>query len=416
MTISARAGIAQNVLVAARGIGLTVSPMLLGKAIGAMVWAGESQTIFAIAAILKVIAEVVIPRSTSGSTLVLSYALMGVSMSVLDLSASVLVSRVYGKDCALILLAYCGTYGAGCIIAPWVAVYLGDAAWDFLALIDLAMSVMLSFRRYVGKPRGWKDKIRGPVLAAAKLPLSSPSLTSRSDGEIESGDSTEGEAATSATAASSSRLPRRVLAAGMAFMFVGEATDTSVAAWCFTFAIKDLGYSPTVAATLPSIFYAFFTGFRLLLTFISNKFMPSAIMQASIFFGSVGAICLYLVAKAQADLLASGLSNAELSPYWLYTMGCCIALMGAGFAPLYAMVQGAVRQHGEMTSTESGFFFTSVNLGVLTGLFLPGIISLPTLDLAGAIVLLSIGASTLREFPLRRPRTLSEDAIRMATK
>lgn len=287
-------------------------------------------------------------------------------------------------------LSYCAAYGAGCILAPWLCVYLGERAWDVLAFGEFMMAAFLFGRRFgQGKPHDWKAKIRGDRQASCS---NTPERTQGSN---------SGGTASSVTEA---HMPRRVLRAGISFLFFVEATETSVAAWCFTFALKDLGYSASQAALVPSTFYMCFTGTRLLLAPITKSFLPSAVVQIGSMIAFIGACLFYAVSSALLRLLEAGSTVEDLSETWLYVLIGCASLMGIGFSPQFPMVQAAMRQHGEMTPQEQGFLFTAASLGTLAGLWIPGLVSLPLVDLIGGCCVVAVCTSYSRDFPLRGSR------------
>merc|ERR1719436_1121725 len=111
--------------------------------------------------------------------------------------------------------------------------------------------------------------------------------------------------------------------------------------------------------------------------------MPSAVIQIGSLLALAGASLFFLLTTALLRFLKAGVIVDDLSDGWLYVLIICVSMMGGGFSPQYAMVQASMRQHGEMTSQEQGFFFTAASLGVLVGLWLPGLVSLPLLNIAG---------------------------------
>lgn len=407
MYIAQKSGAPQNFLVAARGVGLVVAPVALARLIGRILWSGNSQYGFAVALVCKVIAELVIARASEAIPLYSAFLVIGVSMALLDTLAQMLITRVHKENCGLPMMIYCAVYGIGCTIAPYLTLRFAFQSWDILALMDLLVAVAVAGRRaFRGKPRDWKLKIRGAI---------SPTET-------------PGEAPLKP-------LPSRVLRAGMAFVFMAQATETAMSCWAFTFAASSMGLPPRVAALFHATFYFTFTTTRLLVLPISAKVLPSAITQigtmmtlvgSSLFFSltrgfSVPMVTSYpeekmgdvndtldtahdmvgLLNNSVNDLLgqadeapAEVVGTSELMPILI-----SLALIGAGSCPLYAMMLGAVRRHGDLNHHQQGLFMTSYSSGITVGMWLPGLVSLPYVEMLGSTCMLLIMASHLKEFP-----------------
>ncbi|CAE8595700.1 unnamed protein product [Polarella glacialis] len=418
LDISLRSGIPQPLLVAARGVGLTFSPVIFGKGIGRMVWSGESQSGFALFISIKVVCELVVPRTNSVPLLYLGYGFIGVAMAALDTSASVLVARVHGKDCGRVLLAYCAAYGVGCLMSSWFCVYLGPFhAWDVLAVSDFLMTATLICSRFgKGKPQDWKAKIRKVEVSDPAPGNDQSQIQSQKSGAAKAEQKTPQQEQQERLLqqvqkvqheqqqVGPARVPGRILRAANAFMFITEAIETSVSAWCFSYGLQELGMTKSRAALLPTAFYFSFTGVRFALAPLTRFMLPSAVMQIGTLIAFIGAAMFAATAHFLVALLKGGATMDELSGFWLYMLIASISLMGAGFSPQCAMVQAAVREHGEMTSQEAGYFFTACSLGILAGLFLPGVMALPFLDLLGGLALVAISVACYRDFPLTKPQ------------
>lgn len=388
--IAQKSGAPQNVLVAARGVGLIIGPAILSRLIGKMVWSGESQSGFAIASAAKVAAELAIPRAQNEFVLYAAFLVIGLAMAVLDTSAQILITRVHKEQCGLIMLIYCAVYGVGCMVAPFIAIRDPFRVWDLLALIDLVVASSVGCRRLViGKPRNWKAKVRGNTAASIGQATETPTSPTSPVGPT----STEEPAKV---------LPSRVLHAGMAFVFLAQTTETAMSCWAFTFAATTLHLGKKQAALFPSSFYLSFTTARGLVLILSTKFLPSTIAQVGTMLTVIGSLLFYnLTRHAAGCVQVSIASEAELCQSMdIRPMLACLALVGAGSCPLYPMMLGSVRQHGDMDAKQQGWFMSAYSSGITAGMFLPGLISLPYIEVFGTMAMFLILSSHIRYFPL----------------
>mmetsp|Transcript_70025 Transcript_70025/g.193702 ORF Transcript_70025/g.193702 Transcript_70025/m.193702 type:complete len:434 (-) Transcript_70025:147-1448(-) len=373
--IAERSGVPQNMLIAARGLGLTIGPVVLGRAIGKLARSGESQCGFALALAAKMLCEILIPRMASSWALYLAFFVIGLSMNFLDTSASILVEMVHGEKCATPMLVYCAVYGTGAMVAPFVAVALPGQAWTLLALIDFAVATAVAGRRLGrGKPRAWRARVQ------ARAELAAP-----------------GNASPTIVAAKV-RLPARVLRAGLAFIFVQQAAETAISSWAFTFATSGLGLPARIAAWFPSSFYLSFTATRFIAIPASAALLPSTIAQVGTILILGGALLLNRCTCSFSTAVSAGTLPEELTGH-IHVILFSLAVIGAGTCPLFAMVLASMRQHGEMTAQEHGLFNTCKALGMTMGMWLPGIISLPNADLLWAVCMFLIISSHVRDFP-----------------
>lgn len=386
--IAQRSGAPQNVLVAARGVGLIIGPAILSRLIGKMVWSGESQSGFAIASAAKVAAELVIPRAQNQLVLYAAFLIIGLAMAVLDTSAQILITRVHKEQCGLIMLIYCAVYGIGCMVAPFITIRDPFRVWDLLALIDLVVASSVGCRRLViGKPRNWKAKVRGNTSAPMCQVTETPSPTS--------------PVAPNNTEEPAKVLPSRVLHAGMAFVFLAQTTETAMSCWAFTFAATTLHLGKKQAALFPSSFYLSFTTARGLVLILSTKLLPSTIAQVGTMLTVVGSLLFYSFTRHAAGCVQEVSIASEADPCVdIRPMLACLALVGAGSCPLYPMMLGSVRQHGDMDAKQQGWFMSAYSSGITAGMFLPGLISLPCIEVFGSMAMFLILSSHIRYFPL----------------
>jgi len=368
LLISRASGLPQNQLIAARGLGLILGPSICSRMVSKFVWSGESQTGTALLLLAKALCQLAIPRATNRPmALYLAFFALGLAMTMLDITKNDLVTRVFKERCSLPLNLYEVTYGLGALVAPMVSVSLGDNAWNLLVLVDMSLAVLVAGKRLGwGKPRDWKVKLRGLQ----------NQINSLEDGNKDKSNL-------------SRRVPRRVLHVGLAFLFMAQACETAMSAWAFTLASSNLGLPPEVAAMFPTAFYFAFTGTRFVTLLASIWLSPSTVMQFSTTLVLVGALWL-------RGLSAHAQSLAEVQVHMFL---CCIALIGAGVCPLYATTISSIKQHGDLTTRELGWYQTCSALGNTMGLWMPGVICLPNAEAIWAIGIVLILNSHRREYP-----------------
>mmetsp|Transcript_68801 Transcript_68801/g.128382 ORF Transcript_68801/g.128382 Transcript_68801/m.128382 type:complete len:441 (+) Transcript_68801:112-1434(+) len=389
--ISKQTGLPQHWIFFARGLGLTLGPLIFGKVIGRMVWSGESQSGWTLLLVCKAIAEVAIIRVTSGALLFFCFFVIGIVMVVLDVSATIHVTRIYGKKCGLPLLIYYTLYGIACILAPWISIGLMLHSWDALALTDLLIAVAVGSRRlFVGKPRNWKAKVRGLALASPRCEKQEP--------------------------ADEGFVPANVLRAGLTGVFIVQATETAMSSWAFTYVKSELGIGVKVAALFPTLFYTSFTVTRGIVMPISNAFLPSLFVQLGVLIGVVASFSFYMLAmqlqseyKAALDLsglqaedfvLVESVSDMNLKQKLLLL---CVALSGAGSCPLYPMLLSSMRQHGNLSLQQQSWYSTTASVGVALGVWAPGILQLPSFSFFGSLLMFFVTSSYRRVFPWTKP-------------
>lgn len=365
LLISQRTGLPQNTLVAARGVGLILGPSIFGRLIGQVVWSGNSQ--YGTAALLatKALCAAIIPRSANAVILYPAFFILGLSMTVLDTARKVLVTRVYQDSCTLPLNIYETIYGLGAMITPYFVVSAPELAWDILFFVDLSLAVYVFAKRLIfGKPTAWKVRVRFPQSASSRC----------SDLEM-------------LRPVEPRHVPGRIVVAGIASLFVAQACETAVSAWAFTFATSNLGMHPKIAALAPTSFYMAFTLMRLLVLLASNRMSPSTIVHCATGLTLTGTLMLHAIASAKI--------SGALAPCFLL----CMAIIGAGVCPLYAMILASMQRHGVLTAQQLGMYQTASALGNTLGLWLPGLISLPKAERAWAICLFFILNSNRSGFP-----------------
>lgn len=369
-----QSGAAQNYLFLARGIGLVVGPLVLSKVIDRCFFSGESQSFFAVMMLLKMCAAIVIPRVTFQAGAYLSFFVLGLCSATLDTQLNTLVAKVHGINTSFYMILYCFVYGTGCMVAPFFAVNLQLKAWDALAVVDFFTMSYIVYRRLIGKPTEWKAKLRAP----------------RNDrGEADSHPA-------GGQLQPRPRVPRRALAAGMAFIFVVEACETAMSCWCYTFASTVLQLPPGTAGWFPSAFYMGFTGARFIVLPLSRWLLPSTIAHLGSFL---------IISGCVAFNILTGLVAANPADTYVYVGPLLFSLfaIGSGSSPLYATTLASIERLGDLTAQEVGLYSSSAAMGMCAGNFTPGVVPLPTMELIGAICVLCILNSHLRFFPLRKP-------------
>jgi len=360
MLIAEQSGLPQNQLIAARGLGLVLGPSLFSWVVSRMVWCGESQSGTAFLLGIKALCEYTIPRTFSAPLLYSSFFILGLAMTMLDTTKNALVTRVFGEGCGLPLNVYEVLYGVGAMLAPLVSVVMPEQAWNLLVAIDLALAAVVAGKRTCrGKPRNWKVKVRG--IKALDSGSSSP--------------------------ATPTRVPRRVLTTGLVFLVIVQACETAMSAWAFTYATAVLGLPRKVCATFPMTFYLAFTITRFVCLPLSAWLPPSTILQASTALLLSGATLLRCITCFMGHGEATGL------------LLLCVALVGVGTCPLYAMTLASIRRHGELTAQELGWYQTSSALGNTLGLWLPGLVSLPVAQQLWAVCAFLVISASARDFP-----------------
>ncbi|CAK0833166.1 unnamed protein product [Prorocentrum cordatum] len=320
LAISARSGVPQNNLIAARGLGLMAAPVIFSSAIGRLLRAGQVFRCVSGALAIKAACELcVAARGACGPSLYAVFFAMGIGIGVLDTTADLVVTTVHGERCAVPLNVINALYGTrtGGMLAPFFALAAGDGAWHVLALADLALAAAVAARR-LGRGRP------GAALPGAALAGISGEETLRSGYcSFHAGDAAKGLA------------PMRVLVPALAFLVLAQAAETAVSAWGFTLAVSRLGLSSAVAARFPAVFYPgaaagfSFTAARFAVVPASARVAPSALVRGGTLLAFCGALAL-LAALGGAD---GGGADAGRVRRLL----ACFALLGAGTCPMYAI-------------------------------------------------------------------------------
>mmetsp|Transcript_89868 Transcript_89868/g.277893 ORF Transcript_89868/g.277893 Transcript_89868/m.277893 type:complete len:413 (+) Transcript_89868:3-1241(+) len=371
--IARKSGLPQNNLVAARGVGLTLGPAFLGFAVGRIVWSGNSQVGVASALALKMVCELLVPRTDGALALYLAFFGIGFATAMLDIFTTVLMSRVHGRRMGTMLVFYDTFYGIGCMIAPFIAVMDPQECWNLLAAFDFVLAAAIAGKRLIaGKPRDWKVKLRRGC---------------------DSPDPSQGKALMAPKPP-----PPRVVRAGMAYTFMVQFTMTAVSCWGFTYASTTLGMPASLAATIPGSFYAACTIARLFIAPATLRHRPSVIMHVSILLTVVAAVAFYVLDFHLTAALAAG-ASADTVVSLMPLLVACFMAMGAGFCPHFSLMLAAMQEHGELAPQQHGWYGTSTCLGVTAGMWLPGLVRLPIIELAGSACLLLMLNGFARDFP-----------------
>lgn len=219
LTISGRSGVPQNNLIAARGLGLIIAPMLFGSAIGKLLRTGEVFRCISGALVVKAACELYLALQGSSAVLLcLALFSMGIAMGILDTAGGVVITMVHGQRCALPLNVIHALYGTGGMLAPLFALAAQERAWHVLALVDLLVAMGVT-----------KTRLN------RRLPRAGPQEGLASAGPA-GGDTPAGPLADLEGSA-----PARVFGAGAAFLVLAQAAETAVSAWGFTFAVSHFG-------------------------------------------------------------------------------------------------------------------------------------------------------------------------------
>eukprot|EP00403_Amphidinium_massartii_P006805 CAMPEP_0178382914 /NCGR_PEP_ID=MMETSP0689_2-20121128/6735_1 /TAXON_ID=160604 /ORGANISM="Amphidinium massartii, Strain CS-259" /LENGTH=407 /DNA_ID=CAMNT_0020003125 /DNA_START=23 /DNA_END=1242 /DNA_ORIENTATION=- len=377
LAISEQTGALQRYLVVSRGVGLILGPAAFAPLIGKSLWSGESMSLVSAWAAIRAVAQIMVPRLESHMALYACFCLVGVAMAVLDTQGLVLVTRVRGAEATVPLIVLAVTYSVGGMIAPFLVVSLGMRAWDLMAAVDFVIAISMAAKRFGrGKPKDWKLK------------------GCRSPGSLSS----------TPVLQAVRQVPPRVFAVGLLLIFMVKTVETAMSSWGFSFGVTSLQLSPRHAAMLPSTHYFGATIMRLLLVPLSRCFVPSTLVQASGLVTILGGGLLYyhsLTMSAGTDELA------QQEPQLGLVLSSA-ALVGIGCSPIFSLVVSAMRQHGELDARQQGIYVTFANLGNTTGLWLPGVIALPTVQFGCCAVLFLVLAASSRDFPWVRPNLTSQ--------
>eukprot|EP00927_Polykrikos_kofoidii_P023372 TRINITY_DN21564_c0_g1_i2.p1 TRINITY_DN21564_c0_g1~~TRINITY_DN21564_c0_g1_i2.p1 ORF type:complete len:444 (-),score=34.73 TRINITY_DN21564_c0_g1_i2:338-1669(-) len=391
--IARKTGLPQNMLVAARGLGLTIGPSILSPAISRLMWTGNSEVAVAAALFVKMLCEAAVARVETPALLYLAFLGIGLAMALLDTFATTLVSHIHKERCGTVLVGYDLLYGTGCMLAPFIAVAIPGRAWDFLVVADFVVFATLTSKRLRrGKPRDWKVKIRGLAVAA--------------DVGSAPGGGTDGTCANKISGPISRAPPARVVRTGLAFTFAVQATMTAVSCWGFTYAATIMRLPLGTAAWVPTTFYAACTATRLVVVPVSARVAPSTILHIGTVMALSAALMFCFIDKVAATLYVNATASSQLNTtLHAAPLLACFALMGAGFSPHFSLMISAMQRHGELDSRLHGLYGTSTSLGITMGMWLPGYFSLPYFELFGCIGLFLILNANSRDFPRRSSPT-----------
>mmetsp|Transcript_21629 Transcript_21629/g.67522 ORF Transcript_21629/g.67522 Transcript_21629/m.67522 type:complete len:197 (+) Transcript_21629:2-592(+) len=177
-----------------------------------------------------------------------------------------------------------------------------------------------------------------------------------------------------------------------------QLTTTSVSCWAFTYASEAFRMPASLAAMIPGSFYAASTVARLFIAPATVKFRPSAIMHLGVLVTLVAAVAFYALDGHVAALLAGG-ADASRAVAFAPLLVACFMAMGAGGSPHFSLMLAAMQEHGDLAPQHHGWYGTSTCLGITMGMWLPGVIRLPVVELAGATCLFLMINSCSRDFP-----------------
>mmetsp|Transcript_31661 Transcript_31661/g.58165 ORF Transcript_31661/g.58165 Transcript_31661/m.58165 type:complete len:443 (-) Transcript_31661:10-1338(-) len=371
LAVAEKTGVLQRHLVLTRGLGLILGPVAFAPLIGKSLWSGESMSLLSVWAAARGCCEMLVPRLESHAALYFCFAVIGVAMAVLDTQGLVLVTRVRGAEATVPLIVLAVVYSIGGMIAPFLVVTFGLRAWDLMAAIDFSIAVVVAAKRFGrGKPKDWKLKgCRSPGPSAGSTPVLSQGVR---------------------------QVPNRVFAVGLVLIFMVKTVETAMSSWGFTYAVSAIGLQPRVAAFVPSTHYLGATIMRLLLVPLSTCLVPSTLVQASGLVIIVGGAMLHFYATRLVTM-----PNPEQEH--LGVLLSSVALVGIGCSPIFSLVVSAMRQHGELDARQQGVYVTFANLGNTTGLWLPGLISLPKVQFGCCAALFGTLVASSVDFPWRAP-------------
>lgn len=400
---------------------MVFGPFMLSRLVGKVVWSGESQTGFAAILTLKSFFMAMIPIMTRAGGdwahpgLLLSFFMLGMCITVLDTHGRMLVAQVHGENCSLPLNVYNAMYGLGAAVAPFLAVALPTSAFALLAGVDFTTAAVVAAKRCLkGKPRHWKEKVRGlwrrtgPNVVAVQQPQPESAEAKKEEQPSVSGSTPA--VSTQDAGKVRKHVPPRVMYTGLFFVFWGTVVETAMSHWAFTFAAQTLGQPTRVAALFTSAFYGTYTAMRLLLIPLSTHVLPSAMIQAGTALTFLGVV-LFRVLTLHFQTRTAGLEGGEVNvlPFLI-----CVVLVGAGTCPFCAMTLAAIRRHGELAPQEQGIYTSVCAAGCCLGAWLPGVVSLPTAEMGSALCMFLVMSSSFRDFPWVQPRERAVEAAHAA--
>jgi len=365
------AGIAQNNLLAMRGLGFVIGPALSGPALGKAMWSGNSQSAFIFLLLCKASSQFAVPH-LSHFPVMLGLALfqLGFSMGVIATLVEVLVCKIYKEKTGIALTIYFGIYAVGGMCGPYVTIYAPNYAWQIMGWIDVALAaIVLKNRLLKGKPRNWKAKIRGNAEEARETDASKNLHTSTN----------------------CRKCPTGVYVRCCMFVCLSEAIQTAMSSWIFTFLFDTLGQTKSLAAFFSSFFYVIFIVTQAALLPLQLRLRASVFVQFSIIIIAMGALvfCHY------AEQATSG---RGVFPKRMLLLG--VALLGVGTCPLGSNIIAAMRYHGDISAERMGFFCTSATMGTMLGMWIPGLVALSRIQLIWAAILTALGFASCHDVPL----------------
>jgi len=374
LQLARSAGVAQNNLLFMRGLGFVLGPALSGRALGKAMWSGNSQAAFIFLLLWKAATQFAVPYLSScqySTMLGLMLFQLGFAMGVIGTLVEVLSCQVYKDKCTFHLTIYFGIYALGGMAGPYVTIYAPDHAWQFMGWIDLALAAFVLKKRLLsGKPRNWKAKIRGNAEEAV--------------------DETDASEGLKTSVNNSRQCPASAFIRCCLFNFLSEAVQTAMSSWIFTFMFDTLGQSKTLAANSSSLFYASFIAMRLVTLPLQLRMQASFFVQSSIVVIAIGALVFYQYATQAMS--GNGFSEGML------LLG--VTLLGAGTCPLGSAIIGAMRQQGHISAERMGFYAATGTVGCMCGMWVPGIVSLPSIQVVWTAMLVVVSLTSCRDVPL----------------
>ena len=295
-----------------------------------------------------------IPAAGGLAVLSAMFALVGIGGAVVDVGGNTLLVWSRGASVGPMMNALHLCFGVGALLSPFVvdrSVAWGDglgiACW-FTAALALVVAVPLLRLPAPTRTARPRDDRRAASAAAARgsateTAIGSPSATGdpgRSDPAVPEG--------------SPGRHHPPVLLVAISFFFVlYVGVELGFAGWVHTYAEEiDLG-GPSAPALLTGLFWAGFTGGRLVSVPLARVVRPSTMLLGS---------CIVAVAAAGALVVADGGPTVV----WIATF-----VFGLGVAPQFPTMISFADAHLRLSGSDTSWFVAASALG---GLILPWVI------------------------------------------
>merc|ERR1719343_447375 len=157
---------------------------------------------------------------------------------------------------------------------------------------------------------------------------------------------------------------------------------TAVSVWGFTYGATTMQLPERVAALIPFIFYGANTVARITLVPALATVLPSTVLHFGASITLVASMLFYILAVQMTSDLAAGALREDMLANVPMVLACFL-LMGLGYSPHYSLMIAAMQQHGDLSAQDHGWYGTSTCLGITAGMWLPGVIALPGIEVAG---------------------------------